>query len=405
MTSPWHPSVPLCACKQGDCAHPVLVQWLALAGKKVRLTITKTCQGRVYKSHWRMQCSVQTCTHNHDLIPSELHGIVCVDHILSAQESHKERQSEADRAEPAPVTVNVHHAASALVADAIKGRNDAVKPHRDEKDEYVRYEARAHLSVWRAREWVDRGTGKIKILFHPQTKRVRVVMRADNTKQVCLNLPVDPELTIGHSGEKGRVWTDYDAVDEPPVMRSFRADFETPEMAYGFTAMMDMARDYLKENRIKTDGVVAVQKQQRIPAASAAAVDPVHLETTSLQSTQKQQRIPAASAVAEDSARFKPTARSTLEADDPIKALIRAIADLSAHRRSRLGSEVTSITSVLAQDVIATWPEIECLFEVYGWNSACKQFDGGVDMDGLQSLARELSSNNLHSILNQLSLE
>lgn len=345
MTSPWHPSVPLCACKQGGCAHPVLVKWIAPAGKELQLTLEDSCKGRVYKPHRSMQCSVQSCSHNYNLIPSSANGIVCIMHLLHAQAVCKAQTANA-------------------------------APHHDEKDEDVLYETRAHLTVWRTREWAECGTGKIKVLFHRQTKKIRLVMRADNTEQVCLNLPVDPELTIGHSGKKIRVLTDYDCVDEPPVMRSFRADFETPAMADDFTTMMDVVRDHLKENRTKT-AAAAVQKQLRIPAASAA--DPVRLEVASLRFTQ--------------------------EADDPIKALIRAIGDLSAHRQSRLCSDVTSIASVMAQDVIATWPEIECLFEVYGWNSACKQFDGGVDMDGLQSLAVELGSNNLHSILNQLTLE
>jgi len=299
MTSPWHPSVPMCSCKHTD-EHPVLVRWFALVGNgQPHLTLMGSCGGRFYDNDWKMECSVQTCHHSRNLIPSELYGIICPYHLLCKQKACKERENA---------------------------------------DNDVLFEARAKLSYWRGAEWTERGTGMLKLITRKDG--VRLVMR--NEKELLLNQLVRPHLTIGQSQMTICVWTEYDDLEEPPVMRTFHAKFDTRASADSFTAMMDVVRDH-----------------------AASKVAPALTRNPALPG-------------------IKPRTANAVD------EFVQAVTELSTQRR--MNSELTSIISILAEDVIVLQPSLEPLFELYGWNISYRQFDGTTSMDGLKSLCAKLTA-------------
>jgi hypothetical protein len=298
MTYLWHPLVPACSCKHAG-KHPVLVRWFALADNgQPRLTLAESCGGRFYDKDWKMECSVQACRHSRNLIPSERHGIICPYHLLCEQKACKERKNA---------------------------------------DDDVLFEASAKLSYWRGAEWTERGTGILSVVKGKDG--VRLTMRSE--KGLLLNQLVRPHLTIGQNQKTIRVWTEYDDLEEPPVMRTFHAKFDTHMSADAFTAMMDAVRDRM-----------AI----KVAHAPRSLVSPV----------------------------IKPRAA------DAVDVFIQAIAELSTQHR--MNSELTSIISVLAEDVIVLQPNIEPLFELYGWNIPCKQFDGTTTIAGLNRLCAKLNT-------------
>ena len=344
MTAPWHPLVPMCPCRRAGCEHPVLVRWFALADNgQPCLTLAESCNDRIYSNGWKLGCSVQTCTHTYNLIPSELCGVVCVFHLLHAQKALKDSQPPA------------HDTKDMQPAHDTKD----MQPAHDDDDDDVLFEACVKLSYWRGSKWTERGTGKLKMLMCKDD--VRLVMRSG--KQLLLNQLVRPNLTIGQSLKTIRVWTEYDGLEEPPVMRTFHAKFDTPELAEKFTDMMDVVRGHL--------GSKAGAVHRNAPAV-ACDITP---QTTATAVNVKPQ---------------------TAEA---INTLICAVAGFAAQRCVQ--SEVTSIASLLANDIIDLQPELRHLFEIYGWNNPCRQFDGHTTMETLNALCKELESNRLRYLINQ----
>jgi hypothetical protein len=161
-----------------------------------------------------------------------------------------------------------------------------------------------------------------------------------NEKELLLNQLVRPHLTIGQNQKTIRVWTEYDDLEEPPVMRTFHAKFDTRESADDFTMMTDVVRDHM------------ASKVAHTPHSLASPV-------------------------------IKPRAANAVD------EFVQAVTELSTQRR--MNSELTSIISVLAEDVIALQPSLEPLFELYGWNISYKQFDGTTNMAGLKSLCAKLT--------------
>eukprot|EP01126_Amoeba_proteus_P022160 TRINITY_DN2246_c0_g1_i6.p1 TRINITY_DN2246_c0_g1~~TRINITY_DN2246_c0_g1_i6.p1 ORF type:complete len:114 (+),score=30.11 TRINITY_DN2246_c0_g1_i6:137-478(+) len=63
-----------------------------------------------------------------------------------------------------------------------------VETKTGEEEEEVLLNVRAKLYRWDSDEsWKERGTGDLRILKHPQTKKIRVLMRRDKILKICAN--------------------------------------------------------------------------------------------------------------------------------------------------------------------------------------------------------------------------
>ena len=113
-----------------------------------------------------------------------------------------------------------------------------------EEDEDVVFEQRAKLFRFDSgtKEWKERGTGNIKLLYNPQTGMVRILMRREKVHKVCANHFLTPDMTLqpGKGSTKSWVWsTIVDSSDEEARPEQFAAKFETEEIAEAFKAKFE----------------------------------------------------------------------------------------------------------------------------------------------------------------------
>lgn len=64
---------------------------------------------------------------------------------------------------------------------------DKVDVVTGEESEQVLYSHRAKLYRKTGPEWKERGLGDVKILHHPSSGRVRLLMRREQVHKICLN--------------------------------------------------------------------------------------------------------------------------------------------------------------------------------------------------------------------------
>lgn len=79
-----------------------------------------------------------------------------------------------------------------------------------EEDEESIFQMRAKLFRFDkgANEWKERGTGEVRFLKHKENKRIRLLMRRDQTHKVCANhiISVDMKLQPNIGSDRSWVW-------------------------------------------------------------------------------------------------------------------------------------------------------------------------------------------------------
>lgn len=89
---------------------------------------------------------------------------------------------------------------------------EAVTVKTNEEEESVFYKTRAKLFRFDKPtgavhgEWKERGTGEVKLLQHQSTKKIRLVMRRDQTLKVCANHMITADLKLSPNVGSDRSW-------------------------------------------------------------------------------------------------------------------------------------------------------------------------------------------------------
>ncbi|XP_058886001.1 E3 SUMO-protein ligase RanBP2-like isoform X2 [Acipenser ruthenus] len=107
-----------------------------------------------------------------------------------------------------------------------------------EEDEEILFKERTKLYRWDrdVSQWKERGVGDIKILYHPQKRYYRVLMRREQVFKVCANHTISQamELKPMNTSTNALVWTATDYADGDGKIEQLAARFKTPELAETF---------------------------------------------------------------------------------------------------------------------------------------------------------------------------
>eukprot|EP00063_Salmo_salar_P045597 XP_014020432.1 PREDICTED: E3 SUMO-protein ligase RanBP2-like isoform X2 [Salmo salar] len=113
-----------------------------------------------------------------------------------------------------------------------------VETKSGEEDEEILFKERTKLYRWERDlgQWKERGVGDIKILFHPDKRFYRVLMRREQVLKVCANHTIcqSMELKPMNTSNQALFWTATDFSEGEGKVEQLAAKFKTAELAECF---------------------------------------------------------------------------------------------------------------------------------------------------------------------------
>ena len=126
--------------------------------------------------------------------------------------------------------------------DPIINLPEKVAVSSGEEDEEVLFSQRSKLYRFDSNQWKERGAGDIKILKHNTTKKVRILMRRDQTMKICCNHYINRNLTLQQVVNNDRSWswfTPSDFSDEQAKPEKLCVKFKLLESAQQFKTIFE----------------------------------------------------------------------------------------------------------------------------------------------------------------------
>lgn len=111
-----------------------------------------------------------------------------------------------------------------------------------EEEEEVLYKHLAKLYRFASGEWKECGVGDIKILKHPETGKLRVLMRREPIHKICLNHALTADVEYLHKDDKTWLFSANDFSSGEITPTQFCVRFKTPDIANGFLSAIKEAR-------------------------------------------------------------------------------------------------------------------------------------------------------------------
>ncbi|KAJ8030386.1 E3 SUMO-protein ligase RanBP2 [Holothuria leucospilota] len=118
-----------------------------------------------------------------------------------------------------------------------------------EENEEVKFSQRAKLYRFdvEGSQWKERGVGDIKVLYNPETKQYRIVMRREQVLKVCANHYITEHVNLqpNKGSERSWVWRAMDSSDGDPQNEQLAVRFKTEDAAREFKEVVDGAKKNL----------------------------------------------------------------------------------------------------------------------------------------------------------------
>ncbi|KAJ9057177.1 Ran GTPase binding protein Sbp1 [Entomophthora muscae] len=114
---------------------------------------------------------------------------------------------------------------------------EEVEVKTNEEDEEVTFKMRAKLFRYTSGEWKERGTGDVRFLQHKDTKKIRLVMRREQTHKVCANHYITSDMELKPNVGSERSWVYFvkaDYSEEEPTPETLAIRFASAENAIKF---------------------------------------------------------------------------------------------------------------------------------------------------------------------------
>ena len=106
-----------------------------------------------------------------------------------------------------------------------------------EEDETTMFSGRAKLYRFTEGTWKERGVGEIKVLYDPNKKRGRVIMRRDQVHILCANHYISNDMVLKPQGSSDKSWVWHaqgDFADSEGKEQLFAVKFKDAENAVAF---------------------------------------------------------------------------------------------------------------------------------------------------------------------------
>ncbi|KAF9093257.1 single stranded nucleic acid binding protein [Mortierella sp. AD031] len=120
-----------------------------------------------------------------------------------------------------------------------------VKTHEEEEDSIFKMRAKLFRFVKESNEWKERGTGDVRLMQHKETKKIRLLMRRDQTLKICANHYVTSEMTLTPNVGSDRSWVwnvTADNSDECTGPQTLAIRLANPENAAKFKEAFEDAQ-------------------------------------------------------------------------------------------------------------------------------------------------------------------
>uniref|UniRef100_A0A8L0DJX8 E3 SUMO-protein ligase RanBP2 n=1 Tax=Oncorhynchus mykiss TaxID=8022 RepID=A0A8L0DJX8_ONCMY len=131
-----------------------------------------------------------------------------------------------------------------------------VETKSGEEDEEILFKERTKLYRWERDlgQWKERGVGDIKILFHPDKRFYRVLMRREQVLKVCANHTIcqSMELKPMNTSNQALVWTATDFSEGEGKVEQLAAKFKTAELAESFRKIFCECQSRMSQSEAST---------------------------------------------------------------------------------------------------------------------------------------------------------
>ncbi|KAF9973938.1 hypothetical protein BGZ65_008988, partial [Modicella reniformis] len=128
---------------------------------------------------------------------------------------------------------------------------EAVQVKTLEEDEDVRFKMRAKLFRF------ERGTGEVRLLQHKDTKKIRLLMRRDQTLKICANHYVTAEMNLTPNVGSDRSWVwnvTSDSSDDCAGPQTLAIRLANPDYALQFKVAFEDAQKLNADLKTKIGG-------------------------------------------------------------------------------------------------------------------------------------------------------
>lgn len=213
-----------------------------------------------------------------------------------AKESTKE-QVEDEEGVDDEGAVDVEAAPDVHFTPIVKLEHVETKTLEEDETELFKMRSKMFRFDKDTNEWKERGTGEVRLLQNPTTKKVRLVMRRDQTLKVCANHMVTPEITLRPNVGSDRSWVYSvlaDVSDGESKPELFAIRFANPENANAFKAKFEECQklDSQKEDKVEAEEGKEDKEEVEETTKETCAVDNVQksLETVTIEDDKKEEK-------------------------------------------------------------------------------------------------------------------
>lgn len=142
---------------------------------------------------------------------------------------------------------------------------EAVQVKTNEEEEEVFYKCRAKLFRFDkpSGEWKERGVGELKLLQHKDTRKIRLLMRREQTLKVCGNHAITPDIRLQANVGSDRSWVYSvmaDMTEGEPMPELLAVRFVTKDAANEFKEKFEEAQ--LLNNKSQSSGNAGAEKEE-----------------------------------------------------------------------------------------------------------------------------------------------